>query len=414
MAISITPKLRFKEFTDEWQEKKIGEVASIERGRFSPRPRNDPKYYGGNIPFVQTGDVIKANGIISEFTQTLNDDGLKVSKLFPKGTILITIAANIGYTGILKIDMACPDSLIGIKCKNNLISNRFLNYYLSTQQKYMNRIASEAAQKNINIEFLRPYKTPITNLQEQEKIAEFLTTVDEKISWLEKKKTQFEKYKKGVMQKIFSGKIRFKNSAGKNFPDWEEKKLGEIGKTYNGLTGKTAKDFGEGSPFVTYMQIFQNALFGKMSKFGYVRIKNNENQNKIKKGDILFTTSSETPEEVGFSSAFLDEINSDIYLNSFCFGYRLNDIEKTLPKFLRFLFRSEFFRKKVIKLAQGSTRFNLSKNELMKAKINLPNTEEQEKIAEFLTSIDNKVDLINNQLEQAKVFKKGLLQRMFA
>ncbi|MCB9344364.1 MAG: restriction endonuclease subunit S [Lewinellaceae bacterium] len=105
------PVLRFPGFEGEWKERKLGEVTKVERGRFTPRPRNNPKYYNGQIPFVQTSDVVNSNGRIGTYTQTLNNDGLKVSKLFPKGTILITIAANIGYSGVLELGMACPDSL---------------------------------------------------------------------------------------------------------------------------------------------------------------------------------------------------------------------------------------------------------------------------------------------------------------
>ncbi len=143
------PNLRFPGFEGEWKKAKLKDVAKIERGRFSPRPRNNPIYYGGDIPFVQTSDVVNSNGRIAFYSQTLNEKGLKVSKQFPKGTILITIAANIGYTGVLQFDMACPDSLIGIGCREE-VDKYFLNYYLSTQQKRMDYLAPEGAQKNIN------------------------------------------------------------------------------------------------------------------------------------------------------------------------------------------------------------------------------------------------------------------------
>ena len=129
MEKQLIPELRFPGFKDNWEEKKLGEISKVERGRFSPRPRNNPIYYNGDIPFVQTSDVVNSKGRIINYTQTLNEKGLKVSKLFPKGTILITIAANIGYSGVLQIDMACPDSLIGIKCYKNT-SNYFLHYLL--------------------------------------------------------------------------------------------------------------------------------------------------------------------------------------------------------------------------------------------------------------------------------------------
>ena len=108
------PKLRFPEFGGEWKKNSLDEIASVSRGKFSARPRNDPRYYGGNIPFVQTGDIVSAKRFLSQHSQTLNNEGLAVSKIFPKGTILITIAANIGDVAITKYDVACPDSLVAI------------------------------------------------------------------------------------------------------------------------------------------------------------------------------------------------------------------------------------------------------------------------------------------------------------
>jgi len=99
---------------EDWEVKAFGAVAHIERGKFTARPRNDPKYYGGDIPFIQTGDVTNSTGEITSFSQTLNQEGLKVSKLFPQGTLFFTIAANIGDVGVAAFDTACPDSLVAI------------------------------------------------------------------------------------------------------------------------------------------------------------------------------------------------------------------------------------------------------------------------------------------------------------
>lgn len=232
--MKLVPEIRFPAYEDVWIRKRLDEIAKIERGRFSPRPRNNPIYYNGNVPFVQTGDVVHSNGKIINYSQTLNKEGLKVSKLFPKGTILITIAANIGYSGVLQMDMACPDSLIGLTCKSST-NNYFLNYLLLKEQPKIDYLAVSAAQKNINIEFLKPYKFILPSLPEQQKIATFLTSIDERIQLLEKKKAKLEAYKKGVMQKIFSQEIRFKDDEGNDYPKWEKKKLDKV---FSGLKGK--------------------------------------------------------------------------------------------------------------------------------------------------------------------------------
>ena len=184
--------------------------------------------------------------------------------------------------------------------------------------------------------------------------------------------------------------------------DYARTTLGKIGNTYNGLTGKSAEDFGQGSPYITYKSIFDNSRVD-ISRVEYVQIsdieQHNKKQNKVARGDIFFTTSSETPEEVGMTSVLLDNIE-DCYLNSFCFGYRVYSQEQYLPEYLRFYLRSSIIRKKLFVLAQGSTRFNLSKNEVMRISINMPKALEQRKIARFLTLLEERITTQNKIIEK--------------
>ena len=199
-------KLQFK--IQRWV--KLSEVAKIERGKFAHRPRNDPAYYGGNIPFIQTSDVTLSNGHIKKYNQTLNKRGLSVSRIFPKGTIVITIAANIGYSAILDFDSAFPDSLIGITPDKRLDSE-FLNYYLASQQKKMDEIAARGTQKNINIEFLKLWPVPLPLLPEQREIAEILQAIDQKIEIEKKKKELYEELFKTMLNKLMTRKIKANN-----------------------------------------------------------------------------------------------------------------------------------------------------------------------------------------------------------
>ena len=235
--------------------------------------------------------------------------------------------------------------------------------------------------------------------------------MDEKLNLLIQKKEALEEYKKGMMQKIFSQEIRFKDENGEDFEEWEEKRLGEVGDTYNGLSGKSKDDFVQGKPYIQYKQIFDDSKID-ISRFQYVSIKENDKQNKVKFGDAFFTVSSETPNEIGTASVLLDNVD-DLYLNSFCFGYRANSMEQLNPYFSRFLFRSPLFRTEIVKLAQCSTRFNMSKIQLLKIKVLLPSRQEQIKIATFLSAIDEKIELVSTQIEETKEYKKGLLQGMF-
>ena len=178
--------------------------------------------------------------------------------------------------------------------------------------------------------------------------------------------------------------IRFKG-----FSDaWEQRKLGEMGQTYTGLSGKTKDDFGHGQArFVTYMNVFSNPI----SNPGMTEpIEIDPKQNEVEVGDVFFTTSSETPEEVGMSSILLEK-RGKTYLNSFCFGFRPS--EKIDSYYLAYMLRSESTRAKIILLAQGISRYNISKNRVMEIAVSLPSLDEQKMIGQYFSQLDNLITL---------------------
>lgn len=197
-----------------------------------------------------------------------------------------------------------------------------------------------------------------------------------------------------------------------NEGEWEEKKISDLGETISGLTGKSGEDFGTGKPFVTYKQVFDNSVID-FEKCGKVQVGKNENQNLLQRGDILFTTSSETPNEVGFASVLIDSPKEETYLNSFCFALRPFNIEKTQPQFSRYLFHSPVYRKSVTAIAQGSTRYNLSKGAFLELQVPVPSPKEQQKIASCLSSLDDLIESHSQKLELLKNHKKGLMQNLF-
>ncbi|MCR5862686.1 hypothetical protein LRS05_11255 [Flavobacterium sp. J372] len=137
--------------------------------------------------------------------------------------------------------------------------------------------------------------------------------------------------------------------------------MGEIGQPFNGLSGKTKDNFGKGKPYIQYKQIFDSSKV-QIENCGLVEIIENESQNSVKYGDAFFTISSETPYEIGMSSVLLEEVN-EMYLNSFCFGFRAFSLQILNPLFASYLFRNSVFRKQIVRLAQGSTRYNISKGD---------------------------------------------------
>lgn len=181
--MDVLVKSRFVEmFGDPLQpakSKPLGDMALLERGKFSPRPRNDPQYYNGVYPFVQTGDVANCNHRLVSYHQTLNEKGIKVSKCFPSGTILIAlVGATIGATAILEIDAYAPDSLIGITPRPNICNNVFLEVLLQFWQPELKRIAPEAARANINLGILENVPIIDADFSMQEDFATFVREID--------------------------------------------------------------------------------------------------------------------------------------------------------------------------------------------------------------------------------------------
>lgn len=195
--------------------------------------------------------------------------------------------------------------------------------------------------------------------------------------------------------------------------NWKEFNLGKLGKSYSGLSGKTKDDFGFGRPYIPYLRIFEDGKIDT-SRLDLVNVEKNEKQNTVKYGDLFFTTSSETIEEVGMTSVLLEEPKENIYLNSFCFGFRLHNFEDVLPDYARYLFRGEEIRKKISVIGQGSTRYNLPKTILFeKLYLNVPNPLHQQKIAKILNTIDAVIDKTEQAIAKYQALKKGMMHDLF-
>ena len=206
------------------------------------------------------------------------------------------------------------------------------------------------------------------------------------------------------MSKTEMPSIRFRG-----FEDaWEQRKLGEMGQTYTGLSGKTKDDFGHGQArFVTYMNVFSNPISNpEMTE----PIEIDPKQNEVEVGDVFFTTSSETPEEVGMSSILLEK-RGKTYLNSFCFGFRPS--EKIDSYYLAYMLRSESTRVKIILLAQGISRYNISKNKVMEIAVSLPSLDEQKMIGQYFSQLDHLITLHQRKFEKLTNVKKSMLEKMF-
>ena len=189
---------------------------------------------------------------------------------------------------------------------------------------------------------------------------------------------------------------------------WEQRKLGKVGITYSGLHGKTKDDFGHGDAFfVPYTNVFDNPVTDQ-GRLEHVEV--DSSQAEVKHGDVFFTVSSETPEEVGMSSIWLGNIRN-VYLNSFCFGYRQDGSFDSL--YLAYVLRSQSVRKQIELLAQGISRFNISKNKVMNVEVPKPSLGEQRRIGAFLDRLDSLITLHQGKYDKLCVLKKSMLDKMF-
>ena len=413
------PKLRFKaddgsEFP-EWEEKKLGNLfpyirngfVGVVTDYFCSRDEGVEYIEGTNIHDGHIDDVIDLY-VTHEFDERHINSRLK------KDDIVMVQSGHVGECAVVGShhENANCHALIVMSNGGHVVSEFYVAYFYSGSGKnVISFIQTGNTVKHILASEMKKIIVPYPSLPEQQKIASFLSTIDEIIQSTESELTAWQERKKGVMQKIFNREVRFKADDGSEFPEWEEKRLGEEGQFYGGLSGKGKADFGCGEGrFLTYMNIYKNA-FAKRDIVDNVNVGKTEKQNSVQYGDILFTQSSETVEEVGLSSVYL--YDDKPYLNSFCMGFRFNDLRNVCPEFIGYCMRSENVRKSIMLMGQGISRINLGAKRLATVKYELPSFPEQRKIADCLSSLDDVINQIKAELSAWKEFKKGLLQQMF-
>ena len=393
--------------TYSWEQRKLGELGTITTG--STPSTSIPDYYSDDgIVWVTPTDICE--NITFESARKLSDLGQQVGRVVPKNTILVTCIASIGKNTMLGNTGSFNQQINGLTPNENECDPYFLLTESALWSAKMKSSASAGTMQIVNRTEFSELKTWLPSLIEQQAISDFFRQLDNLITLHQRKYDKLTKVKKSMLEKMFPKnganvpEIRFKG-----FSDaWEQRKLGEVGTTYTGLSGKTKEDFGHGNgQFVTYMNVFSNPV-GLPDMTEAVEI--DDSQNKVLFGDVLFTTSSETPEEVGMSSVWLENAENT-YLNSFCFGYR--PTVEFNPYYLAYMLRSSSMRKKITFLAQGISRYNISKNKMMDIEIPIPKIEEQKQIGSYFRNLDNLITLHQRELEKLKNIKKACLEKMF-
>lgn len=403
------PAVRFRGFHDEWKNDILGNQVDFFTGlTYSP---NDVSDKG---TFVIRSSNIKENRLVKTDNVFVNSDVVNCE--YVKKNDIVVVVRNgsrelIGKHAQLKKEESntvIGAFMTGIRCDESNFLTALLdtNQFKSKINENLGATINQITTGNFkNMEFGFPNSKP-----EQTKIGSFFENLDHLLSKHQTQHQKLKALKKAMLGKLFPKQgatvpeIRFKGFTG----DWEVKTLGEVGSTFTGLSGKTKEDFGHGKGrFVTYMNVFTNAISDK-NLIEPIEIDNS--QNEVLKGDVFFTTSSETAEEVGMSSVWMEE-KSNIYLNSFCFGYR--------PKieldnyYLANMLRSNVFRKKITFLAQGISRYNISKNKVMNLEIQVPSLKEQQRIGNYFKNLDQLITKHATQIEKLSAIKKACLSKMF-
>lgn len=384
---------------EDWYVTPLNDVAEFING-VAHEKNVDPcgRYILVNSKFISTNGIVKKYTNI-RFQPCYKNDVLLVMSDVPNGRAL-------ARTYFVSKDdyFTLNQRICALKAKK--IDPKLLFYILNRNKYYL---SFNDGAKQTNLSKLNVLNCPLvlsSRRNEQEKIAEALSDTDNLISSLEKLIEKKKAIKQGAMQNLLTGKTRLPGFTGK----WRHYIIGEMGKFYSGLSGKSKKDFDCGkAQYITFLNVLSNVKIDTKI-LASVDIQENESQNAVKKGDLFFNTSSETPEEVGMC-AVLDEDLDNTYLNSFCFGFRLNDGIHN-PLFLSYYLNSEIGRKIMNVLAQGATRYNLSKNKFAETVINLPTKEEQTAIASILSDMDNEIEQLEQKLTKTRLIKQGMMQQL--
>ncbi|HCH0056871.1 restriction endonuclease subunit S [Vibrio parahaemolyticus] len=417
------PKLRFGEFKSHIAEpKKLGQLVDMKSGN-TPSKSNQ-NFWGGTIPWISASSM-KGN-VFSESEQNVTQLALENgAKLASKGSLLLLVRGSMLFNkvpvGFAGRDVTYNQDVKAINLKNGDDNSYLFYWFKANEYKLLSMVTGTGigagkldSEELLNLPFHQP------KLAEQQKIVSFLSKVDEKITLLTEKKNKLTEYKKGVMQQLFNGKweeqdgqltftpptLRFKADDGSEFPDWEEKKLGDVLIKYR-LGGNY-----QNSEVRTQFPLIKMGNLGRgninLNKVEYIlEGEAIDSQDRIQEGDLFFNTRN-TLELVGKVAIWKNEL-SEAYYNS-----NLMRLEFENNYFMNYCLNSFNGVRGLRRFATGTTSVAaIYTRDLLKLKLCIPSLEEQTKISDFLSVVDQKIDLTNSELEKAKEWKKGLLQQMF-
>ena len=398
------PKLRFKEFDDDWSPYVLKDFVSFRKGKGISKA--DISENGIN-ECIRYGELYTTYGQVIDHIHSKTNVSKSECILSKAGDVIIPAS------GETQIDIATASCVLHddiiLSGDLNILSHEengsWLAYYLSSAKKLeIAQLAQGNSVVHLYSSQLKDLKINKPSKEEQTKIASFLSAVDEKISQLTQKHELLSQYKQGMMQKLFSQQLRFKADDGSEFGEWEEKKLGEVGENIIGLTYSPTDVTNDGTGILVLRS--SNIKEGRLDKSDQVRV-NKKIKDKIivQPNDILICTRNGSQRLIGKRVI----INDDEVMT---FGAFMSVYRSKYNRFIAYLMQTPWFFEQV-QMNLGARINQITTGTLNEFTFDFPCLEEQTKIANFLSAIDQKIEVVAQQIEQAKTWKKGLLQQMF-
>lgn len=402
------PELRFPDFDYEWDIKRIKEITKIKAGGTPSTLKKE--FWNGSIPWMNSGELNLKR--VYDVENRITELGLNKSsaRLVPKESILIGLAGQgktRGTAAINYISLSINQSIAAIYPNDKVFSSEFLYQNIDSRYAELRSLSlGGGGRGGLNLSIIGDFSIPVPSLDEQQKISSFLTSVDDKINLLSKKKELLERYKKGVIQKIFSQEIRFKDDNGNDFPDWEDKILEEIA---NYRRGSFPQPYGlskwyddvNGFPFIQVYDVGGNMMLKPTTK-RKISDEAKELSVFVNKETIILTIQG------SIGRVAITQYDACVDRTLLIFESFKIPIDKKYFIYLIYLLFEVEKRK-----APGGTIKTITKQALGNFKVKVPSETEQQKIGSFLFSLDKKIGLVDSQIDKTKEFKKGLLQQMF-
>ena len=387
---------------EEWEDINLGKIAEIRMCKRIFAEQTNPS---GDIPFFKIGtfgktpDAFISCNLYREYKRKYS---------FPeKGDILLSAAGTLGKTVIYDgQDAYFQDSnIVWLEIDPRKVTNEYL-YHCYHAIKWASPEGSTISRLYNGI--IRNTRIPLPPTEEEQRaIATALRDTDALLDGLDQLIAKKRDLKQATMQQLLTGKTRLPGFEG----EWKTVQVGEFGTTYAGLTGKTKSDFWVGQArYVTFLNVLENVVVDP-SRYEQVHVGSRECQNQIRYGDILFNGTSETPDDLAIA-AVMQTDEENIFLNSFCFGFKVHDTSENLPLFLAYYFRGPSGRRIMRSLAQGATRYNISKKQFLALSLSLPPSDEQKAIATILSDIDAEIAGLEVRLEKAQNLKQAMMQEL--